>query len=66
MFPLPQPAIIVHFQLFGNDERNKAFCKALLEHDEPPDAAVAVLKRVYALKSLMEMKFGEGKSYIRL
>lgn len=54
--PFTQSAIIEHFKFVGYYERYNFMIEALLEHYQPFDTAVAVLKRVYKLKSLVKVK----------
>ena len=53
--PVFQPVVIKKLNARVDDERHDARAKALLEHNEPPDAAVSVLERVYHLKTLMQV-----------
>ncbi len=43
-------------QLVGDDEGHYVIVQALLEHNETPYPAVAVLKRVYGFEPLVEIK----------
>lgn len=52
--PVFQPVVIKQLNALVDDERHDAKPQALLEHNEPPDAAVSVLERVYLLKSRVE------------
>lgn len=52
--PFTQSSVVEHLQLVGNDEGNDAALETLLEHDEASDTAVAVLKRMDALKTYMK------------
>ena len=54
--PLAQTAIIEHFEFVGDDKRHDAAAQAFLKHYQSTDAAVAVLKRMYRLEALMEIK----------
>ena len=51
---LTQAAYVVGAQVLGDDEWRDTRTQALLEHNEPPDAAVAVREGVYALQSPVE------------
>ena len=50
-----QPTVIEHLQGIGNDKWYDACSEALLEHDEPPHSAIAVLKRMNRLEAMMEV-----------
>lgn len=54
--PLLQTAVVEHLEVIGDDEGNDAGCQTLLEHQEPSDAAVAILKRVDALETLVQIE----------
>lgn len=54
--PLLQTAVVKHLEVIGDDEGNDAGCQTLLEHQEPSDAAVAILKRVDALETLVQIE----------
>ena len=54
--PALQTAIVEHLQIVGDDERHDAVCQTLLEHHEPPDTSVAVLKRVDSLEALVQIE----------
>lgn len=54
--PLLQTAVVEHLEVVGDDEGNDADCQTLLEHQEPSDAAVAILKRVDALETLVQVE----------
>ena len=54
--PALQASVIEHFQVVGDDERHDAVCEALFEEEEPADAPVAVLKRMYGLEALMQVE----------
>lgn len=54
--PLLQTAVVKHLEVIGDDEGNDADCQTLLEHQEPSDAAVAILKRVDALETLVQVE----------
>ena len=54
--PLAQTTIIEHFELVGDDKRHDAAAQAFLEHYQSTDATIAVLKRMYRLEALMEIK----------
>ena len=51
-----QTAIIKPFEEIVNDERKNARTETLLEHDQPPNPAIAVLKRMNCLKADMEIE----------
>ena len=52
--PVFQPVVIKQLNARVDDERHDAGAKALFEHNEPPDAAVSVLERVYLLEPRVE------------
>ena len=52
--PVFQTIVIKQLNVRVDDERHDARAKALLEHNEPPDAAVSVLERVYLLEHRVE------------
>lgn len=54
--PLLQTAVVKHLEVIGDDEGNDAGCQTLLEHQEPSDAAVAILKRMDALETLVQIE----------
>ena len=54
--PFVQTAIIEPLEEVINDERKNARTETLLEHDQPPNPAIAVLKRMNRLKADMEIK----------
>lgn len=54
--PLLQTAVVKHLEVIGDDEGNDAGCQTLLEHQEPSDAAVAILKRVDTLETLVQVE----------
>lgn len=51
-----QTAVVEHLEVVGDDEGNDAGCQTLFEHQEPSDAAVAILKRVDALETLVQVE----------
>ena len=54
--PLLQTAVVEHLEVVGDDEGNDAGCQTLLEHQEPSDAAVAILKWVNAFETLVQVE----------
>lgn len=54
--PLLQASVVEHLEVVGDDERNDAGRQTLLEHHESSDTAVAVLKRVDALETLVQVE----------
>ena len=52
--PVFQSVVIKQLNARVDDERHDAKPQALLEHNEPPDAAVSVLERVYLLEPRVE------------
>lgn len=54
--PLLQTAIVEHLEVIGDDEGNDAGRQALLEHHKSSDTAVAILKRVDALETLVQVE----------
>ena len=48
--PVLEPAIVEQMQVLGDDEGDYTALQTLPKHQQPSDAAVAVLKRVDALK----------------
>ena len=54
--PLLQASVVEHLEVVGDDEGDDAGRQALLEHQEPSDAAVAILKRVDALETLVQIE----------
>ena len=54
--PVFQPVVIKQLNARVDDERHDAVAQALLEHNEPPDAAVSVLERVYLLEPRVEFR----------
>ena len=57
-FPIPllQSAVIEHFYAVLNNKRHDIVFQAFLEHNQPADTPIAVLKWVDALKPYMERK----------
>ena len=62
--PLVQPPVVKQLEILVDDEGHDAVGKALLEHDKPTHAAVAVLEGMNALKSVVE-RHDVFKSFIR-
>ena len=56
MPPLAQATVVKQFQLVSDDEWYNATTQALLEHDEPPHASIAILEGVYLLETNMEVE----------
>ena len=54
--PFVQTAIIKPFEGIVNDERKNARTETFLEHDQPPNPAIAVLKRMDRFKADMEIE----------
>lgn len=54
--PLLQTAVVKHLEVIGDDEGNDAGRQTLLEHHESSNPAVAVLKRVDALETLVQVE----------
>ena len=54
--PLAQTAIIEHLEFISDDKRHDAAAQAFLEHYQSTDATIAILKRMYRLEALMEIK----------
>lgn len=54
--PLLQASVVEHLEVVGDDEGNYAGRQALLEHHEPSNTAVAILKRVDALETLVQVE----------
>lgn len=54
--PLLQASVVEHLEVVGDDERNDASRQTLLEHHKSSDTAVAVLKRVDALETLVQVE----------
>ena len=54
--PLLQTAVVKHLEIIGDDEGNDAGRQALLEHHKSSDTAVAVLKRVDAFETLVQVE----------
>ena len=52
--PVGKSAIIKEFKFFCDDEGHDVVCEAFFKHDEASDAAVAILKGVDALKTMVE------------
>lgn len=52
--PVFQTVVIKQLNARVDDERHDARAKALLEHNEPPYAAVSVLERVYLFEPRVE------------
>ena len=52
--PVFQTVVIKQLNALVDDERHDVKPQALLEHNEPPDAAVSVLERVYLLEPRVE------------
>ena len=55
MPPFAKAAIVEEFEFFGDDEGNDVAGKALLEHHQAADAAVAVLEGMDALELAVEV-----------
>ena len=55
-WPLLQTAVVEHLEVVGDDEGNDAGRQTLLEHHESSDTAVAVLKRVDAFETLVQVE----------
>jgi hypothetical protein len=53
--PLPETTIVEQFEFVCDDEWNYTVGKALLEHQQPSHAAVAVLERMDLLEMYMEV-----------
>ena len=54
--PLTQSSVVEHFQFVGNDKGNVPVVQTLLEHQQSPYTAIAVLKGMDSLKTHMEAK----------
>ena len=54
--PLAQAAVVEHLQFVGDDEGNDTVCQAFLEHEEATHAPVAVLERMNALETHVEVE----------
>lgn len=54
--PLLQTAVVKHLEVVGDDEGNDAGRQTLLEHHKASDTAVAILKRMDALETLMQVE----------
>lgn len=54
--PLLQTAVVEHLEVVCDDEGNDAGCQTLLEHHKASDTAVAVLKRVDAFETLVQVE----------
>ena len=54
--PFFETAIIEHFMIVFNDERDDTEAEAFFKHDEPTDATVAVLKGVDSFKTVVKLK----------
>lgn len=53
--------IVEHLQIIGDNKRDDVVPQALLKHQQPPHAAIAVLKGVDAFKAHMEIQnFGQS------
>ena len=55
-WPLLQTSVVEHLEIIGDDEGNDAGRQTLLEHHKASDTAVAVLKRVDALETLVQVE----------
>lgn len=55
-WPLLQTSVVEHLEIIGDDEGNDAGRQALLEHHKSSDTAVAVLKRVDAFETLVQVE----------
>ena len=56
MAPFVKTSVIEHLQLVCDDERHDIISEALLKHNEPSHTSIAVLKRMYPLKTHMTIK----------
>ena len=54
--PFFQAAVVEQLQLLVDDERHDIVFQALLEEKQPPDPAVAVLKGMDTLETVMEIQ----------
>lgn len=54
--PFAKSPIIEHLQFFGYNKRNYTMTETLLEHYQPTDTPIAVLKRMYCFEVLVEIK----------
>lgn len=54
--PLLQTTVVAHLEAVGDNEGNDAGRQTLLEHHKASNAAVAVLKRVDALETLVQVE----------
>jgi hypothetical protein len=54
--PLAQSAIIEELEVVGDDERHDVTGQTLLEHEQSPHSTVAVLERMDALESYVEVE----------
>ncbi len=55
LLPLTQASVIEHFKAFINYRGNNIVTQAFLQHQQSAHSAVAVLKRMYTLKSIMKI-----------
>lgn len=55
-WPLLQASVVEHLEVIGDDEGNDAGRQTLLEHHKASDTAVAILKRVDALETLVQIE----------
>ena len=54
--PFVQSTVIKHLQFLRDDKGDDIVLQAFLEHDQPSDTSVAILKRMYQFKALVEVK----------
>ena len=56
MLPFLQAAIIIQLEFLVDDERYHVIPQAFFKEKQPPDSAVAVLKRVDPLEAVMKVQ----------
>ena len=53
--PVSQPVVVIYLQFFRDDKGYMTVSQTLAEHYEATYTAIAVLKRMYGLKALVEI-----------
>ena len=56
MSPFSQSTIVEHLEFVCDNERHNAICQAFLEHQQPPNSAVSILKRMNLFEANMKIK----------
>lgn len=54
--PVMQSVVIEHLQIVGNNEWYNSPAQAFAEHNQAPHSSVAILKWMYRLKAMVEIK----------